>query len=104
MVDAAKAARGFVNGRSLQDVNNDLQLQMALAHCVQIIGEAASRLTAETQRQIPRLPWRDIHTMRNQIVHVYFELNTDILWDTVRNDLPPLIEAIEDYLAAHDEG
>ncbi|MFA7237774.1 MAG: HepT-like ribonuclease domain-containing protein [Phycisphaeraceae bacterium] len=103
MLDAAVTARGFVKGRCRADMGGDLQLQMAVAHCVQIIGEAAARLSGETQRRIPELPWGDIRAMRNQIVHVYFGLNTNILWDTVQNDLPPLIRVIRGYLGGDAE-
>ncbi|MEX0887624.1 MAG: HepT-like ribonuclease domain-containing protein [Phycisphaeraceae bacterium] len=94
MLDAAQAAQRFLAGRTQEDLHTDLQLQMAVAHCVQIIGEAAARLSEQTQADIPELPWRDIRAMRNQIVHVYFDLDTAVLWKTVCDDLPPLIDAV----------
>ena len=62
---------------------------------MEIIGEAASRLSAETRAAHPPIPWREIVGMRNRLVHAYFEIDLRLVWDTVRNDLPPLIARLE---------
>ncbi len=62
---------------------------------MEIVGEAASRVGAETREAHPSFPWREIVGMRNRLVHAYFEIDLRLVWDTVRNDLPPLIARLE---------
>ncbi|MDQ2707558.1 MAG: DUF86 domain-containing protein [Actinomycetota bacterium] len=68
----------------------DEDLQIVLIHLVQVIGEAASRVTPELTAQHPRVPWRQIVGMRNRVVHDYFEIDLDILWAAVTHDVPRL--------------
>ena len=73
----------------------DRTLVLALVQCITIIGEAASRITADFQQRYPQVPWADIIAMRNRLIHAYFDVNLDILWETVSEDLPSLIPALE---------
>jgi uncharacterized protein with HEPN domain len=73
-------------------------LQLALARLMEIVGEAANRVSSETQRQHPEIPWPQIIGMRNRLIHGYDVVDYDLLWDTVREDLPPLISALEELL------
>jgi len=94
MLDAAGDALSFARGRKREDLDCDRQFAMALVKCVEIIGEAASHVSVETRRDTTQLPWRDIIDMRHRLVHGYYDINFDILWSTLREDLPPLIEAL----------
>ncbi|MEI2692864.1 MAG: HepT-like ribonuclease domain-containing protein [Anaerolineae bacterium] len=67
---------------------------MALVKEVEIIGEAAYLISAATRKQLPGVPWEDIIGMRHRLIHAYFDINLDILWKTVQNDLPPLAETL----------
>jgi len=98
MLDAAEAATRFMAGRDRDDLDGDLELLMAVSHCLQIIGEAAGRLSDNAKAMMPEIPWRAVRGMRNQIVHVYFDVDTDVVWDTVTGDLPPLIASLRGFI------
>lgn len=99
MVDAAREAVSFAQGRTRQDLVRDRMLVLALVQCIAIIGEAASRITAAFQQQYPQVPWGDIIGMRNRLIHAYFDVNLDILWNTVQDDLPSPMTQLEAILA-----
>lgn len=95
MLDAAEQARIFVHNKSRADLDQDLQLVWALTKAIEIIGEAAHQVSAETKAQLRDIPWEKITGMRHQLVHAYFDIDLDILWKTVQDGLPPLIAALE---------
>ena len=68
-------------------------------HLLSVIGEAASRVSPGTRSQLAAIAWADITGMKNRLVHAYFDINLDILWATVQDDLPDLITALEAALA-----
>ena len=94
MVDAIEASSTFIAGRSRQDLDTDRMLVFALVRAVEIIGEAASRLSSEGRAEVPGLPWSSIVGMRNHLIHAYFDVDLDILWNTVTQALPPLGDQI----------
>lgn len=63
--------------------------------CIEIIGEAAAGVSKETQESYPQLPWAAVIGMRNRLIHTYFDINLDIVWSTVTQDIPPLSAQIE---------
>jgi len=73
-------------------------MQLALTRLVEIIGEAANRVSAETQGQCPRIPWSEIIGMRNRMTHGYDSLDLEILFDTVAHDLPNLVSMLDEIL------
>lgn len=95
MLDAARQAVQFAQGRMRADLDGDLMLTLSLVKLLEIVGEAASQVTDLGQAQVPEVPWADIIGMRHRLVHAYFDINLDILWQTVQHDLPPLIAALE---------
>jgi len=66
---------------------------------IQIIGEAANKISREFKESIPSIPWNDVIGMRNRLIHAYADVNLDILWDTVKRALPPLIAELAALLA-----
>lgn len=90
--DAATEALGFVRDRRREDLDHDRQLVWALVKAIEIIGEAASKVSQESQDLLTNIPWRNIVGMRNRLVHAYFDINLDILWKTVVEGLPPIAE------------
>lgn len=100
MLDAARDAQGFAAARSRPDLDHDRQLLLALVKAVEIIGEAATRVSTETRLQCPGIPWQDIVAMRHRLTHGYYDIDLDIVWSTVIGDLPPLIAALESILAS----
>jgi len=95
MLDAAHEAIEFVQGRTRVDLNGDRKLVLALVKDVEIIGEAAYQVSQTARNQLTDIPWDDIIGMRHRLVHAYFDINLDILWRTVQDDLPPLIAELE---------
>ena len=98
MLDAAEDARQFSAGRKREELDHDRMLVLSLVKCIEIIGEAASRVSDATQAEIPSLPWADIIGMRNRLIHAYYDVDHDRVWDTVSDDLPMLIEALRESL------
>jgi len=94
MRDAAREALSFVQNRTRADLDHDLQLVWALVKAIEIIGEAAYQLSAEARAEVPGLPWDKIIGMRHRLVHAYFDINLDILWKTVQEGLPPLVQIL----------
>ena len=95
MLDAAREAASFVRGRVRSDLETDRQLVLALVKDIEILGEAAAQVGDDTRIRTPSIPWQKIIAMRNRLVHAYFSINLDIVWQTVQKDLPPLIRALE---------
>ncbi|HEX2189890.1 MAG TPA: DUF86 domain-containing protein [Longimicrobiaceae bacterium] len=99
MRDAAREAMGFAAGRTREDLDTDRQLLLSIVKDVEIVGEAAGRVSAELRASHPELPWAAVVAMRNRLIHAYFDIDHDIVWDTVTADLPPLLAAVESILA-----
>jgi len=98
MLDAAREALSFVQNRERSELDRNRLLALALAKSIEIVGEAASRVSEETRRQAPQIPWQDIVGMRNRLIHVYYDIDLDRLWDTLNSDLPPLITQLKGLL------
>ena len=97
--DAIDTALKFVEGRSRTDLDADRMLAFALVRAVEIIGEAASKVSTDGRAELPALPWSNITGMRNRLIHAYFDVDLDILWNTVTRALPSLGAQIDAALA-----
>ena len=91
MLDASRKVIEFSRGRSRADLGEDDMLVYSLARAVEIVGEAANHVSRTTQEELSSMPWEDIIGMRHRIVHDYYDINLDILWETVVVDIPELI-------------
>lgn len=100
MLVACREARELASKSSLPDLYDDRLLQLGLVKLIEIIGEAASRVTSERQEAIPEIPWRRIIGMRHRLVHGYDEVDYEIVWGVVIDELPPLVAIIEANLPA----
>ena len=98
MLDATREAIGFAHGRSRDDLDRDRQLVWSLVKALEIIGEAAYQMAPASKEELPGIPWEDIVGMRHRLVHAYFDINLDILWKTVKEDLPELLSALEPFV------
>lgn len=94
MRDAAQEALSFARGRTRADLDSDRQLVLSLVKDVEIIGEAAYQVSSGTRDALPEIPWEDIIGMRHRLVHAYFDINLNILWKTVQEDLPYLLDKL----------
>ncbi len=95
MLDAAREAVSFVGATSRQDLYADRMRWLAVVRDVEIVGEAAAKVTEETKARYTSIPWNDIIGMRNRLIHGYFDIDIEVVWSTVTRDLPPLIDALE---------
>lgn len=95
MLDAANEALSFISGKSRDDLNTNRMLVLSLVKEIEIIGEAAGKVSPEARTECSSIPWLDIIDMRNRLIHAYFDVDINIVWDTVTDDLPPLIAELE---------
>ena len=100
MLDAAKDAASFIQQEDRASLDKDRKLVLALMKSIEIIGEAATKITKECQEDLPQIPWPNIIGMRNRLIHAYFDVNLEILWKTVIEDLPELIAELEKILSS----
>ena len=98
MFDAARESLSFVAGRERRDLDADRMLVLALVKSIEIIGEAGARVSEGGRNATPDVPWPEIVAMRNRLVHAYFDVNLDVIWTTVREDLPALVAVLQDAL------
>ena len=98
MLDHALEAVELTRGRQRDDLKRDRVLQLALVRLVEIIGEAATRVSQEGQQRWPSIPWQQARGMRNRLIHGYDVVDLDVLWDTIQDDLPALIIQLREAL------
>ena len=103
MFDAAEEAISFAAGRGRADLDTDRILTLALVKGIEIIGEAAFRMSEEIREKFTQIPWPEIVGMRHRLIHAYFEIDHDILWETVTRNLPQLITALEAVFKANPQ-
>jgi len=103
MLDACQSVLNFSNGKSRQDLAIDEMFQFALVRAIEIIGEAAGRVSQETQLRFPEIPWREAVGIRNRLVHAYFDVDLDVLWKTVQESIPELRRLLANLLAVSDQ-
>jgi uncharacterized protein with HEPN domain len=95
MLDSAKEAQSYIAGKRRLDLDQNRMLVHSLVRCIEIIGEAAAKVSEPSRSQTPSIPWPDIVAMRNRLIHAYYDINLDLVWDTVIDDLPPLMASLE---------
>lgn len=95
ILDAAREAVGFAEGCSREDLDNDRKLSLSLVRLLEIIGEAARGVSQEFRESYPELPWASMAGMRDRLIHGYFDVNLDVVWETVREDLPGVIAELD---------
>ena len=88
MLDSASAILHFIEGRTRKQLNTDRMFSNAVVRELEVLGEAANNISKKTQKLFPEVPWKQIIGMRNTLIHAYFDVDYDIIWETVNNDLP----------------
>ena len=96
MLSHASEAVELLGEMSLEQLTGNRVMQLALTQLVEIVGEAANRISQTTQQRHPEILWVQIIGMRNRLIHGYDVIDLDVLWDTITDDLPPLIAALEE--------
>jgi uncharacterized protein with HEPN domain len=95
MLDHAREAVSMVQGKSRSDLGSDRKLNLSLTRLLEIIGEAANRITDDERSRRPEIPWTEIVGLRNRLIHGYDAVDLDIVWQIVNGDLPPLIASLQ---------
>jgi uncharacterized protein with HEPN domain len=91
MREAAAAALEMAGGYERADVSRNLMLAMALTRCLEVLGEAASRVNPEVCSRFPTIPFSKMVSMRNRLIHAYFDVDLDIVWTTIEPSLLPTL-------------
>ena len=102
MLDAAGEATEFAKNKKRVDLDSNRMLALSIIKSIEILGEAASKVTREGREAHPEIPWADIVATRNRLIHVYFDIDLDLVWNSVTDDLPPLIVALENAIVSED--
>jgi uncharacterized protein with HEPN domain len=104
MREAGQMAVSTIAGRDATALREDSIRTLGLVKCLEIVGEAAGCLSLEFRTRHSDLPWAEIIGMRNRLVHAYYEIDCDLLWKTLTEDLPPFLARIEELLVNDSEG
>ena len=95
MLDMARKAISLVRGKSRNDYERDETLSLAVTHILQVIGEAARKISPQFREQHAEIPWAAIVGLRHRVVHDYLHVDLDLVWDVVQQDLEPLVAKLE---------
>ncbi len=98
MLSYAREAVSFTTETTLEALRKDMKTRLALERAVEIVGEAAKSVSAETKGTLPQIPWRDMARTRDFFAHQYFKIDVEILWRIARENLPELISALEEVV------
>lgn len=98
MLDHAFEAAEMAKGRTRADLDSDRQLNLSLVRLLEIVGEAAAKVTQDVREGHPAIPWKDIVSLRNRLIHGYDQVDFDILWAIVQDDVPLLIRELRRIL------
>lgn len=101
MLDLARKAVEKAAGKSREVYDHDEDMRLVLAHLIQMIGEAAGRVSLDTRGEHVEIPWKQIIGVRHRIVHDYMDIDYDVLWEIVKTDLPPLIPILARILGGN---
>lgn len=101
--EAIELAIEFTQGMEFDDFSQDKKTIFAVARAIQIIGEAAKKIPDNIREKYPHIPWQDMAKMRDKITHQYFAVKLDIVWNTIKQDLPLLKRLISSMLADFTE-
>jgi uncharacterized protein with HEPN domain len=100
MLEATEKAIQFSQGRTLADLDNDEMFALAVVRLIEIIGEAATHVSEPTRQAYPAVVWQDISDMRNRVIHGYYDIDHQIVWDTLSRNLPLLRDQLVTIIQA----
>ncbi len=97
--NACESIGRFIKNKTRDDFYNEEMMQQAVIRKIEIIGEASNRVSDELKKRFSELPWRKMRAMRNILIHMYDELELEIVWETASKDIPKLIRQLEKIIA-----
>ncbi len=98
ILDAMGKASGFIEAKSRRDLETDEMRALATVRLLEIIGEAAFKVSEATRTAHPEIPWREMSGTRNRLIHAYEEVDYDIVWQILSTDLPPIRKALQEIV------
>ena len=98
MLDNAEEAISLIKGKTRTDLKHERMLELSLIRLVEVIGEAAAKISHDEYDKYSNIPWTQVVGMRNRLIHGYEEVDLDILWDTIEIDLPMLVKELKNIL------
>jgi uncharacterized protein with HEPN domain len=98
MLDAARTVEQLSSGLDFSQYSNDRRTQLAIERSLEIIGEAAGRVSTSFRNAHPEIPWRQIIGQRNVLIHEYGEIKQERIWKVVRENIPQLIESLKQFV------
>lgn len=104
MADAASEILEFVSGKSRSDLDENRMFNLSVVHLLEIIGEAANKVTSEFRETYDDIQWKSIIGMRNRLIHGYFDIDLDIVWKTITSDIPILSKKLKRIIEAEENG
>ena len=99
ILEAINYIRDFTTGYTLETLSSDIKTQHAVIRNLEVIGEAVTRLTDDFRAAHPEAEWRKIAGLRNILIHEYFGIDLEIIWDIITHKLPVLAERIKQILS-----
>jgi uncharacterized protein with HEPN domain len=100
MLEHAREAVLMIEGKERSDLRSERMLELSLIRLIEVVGEAAARVSPNSQTTYSYIPWPQVIGMRNRLIHGYDQVDLDVLWDTIEDDFPPLIAELEKILEA----
>lgn len=98
MRDTVREAVSLTRSKTHDDLSRDRVLNLALTRLLEVLGEAANRVPAEIRTKYPNLPWKQIVGLRHRLIHAYDQVDLEILWEIISEDLPPLSEQLDQVI------
>ena len=95
ILDAIQEATKFIGDKTYPQFLQDRKTCYAIIHCLEIIGEASKKVSPSFKTKYPHVPWKQMGDMRNFLIHGYFSVDPETIWETVKNDLPDLKEKLK---------
>ena len=103
MLENANRAIQFIEGMDYETFSKDEKTVYAVIRAVEIIGEATRNIPEEIRTKYPEIPWRDASDMRNKLVHRYFGINPEVIWQTLNEDLPMLATTLQEVIRREEK-
>jgi uncharacterized protein with HEPN domain len=103
MLDSINDVESFIEGMSYEEFKKDKKTRNAVVRSIEVIGEAGKKIPQALKAKHKGIPWKEMAGMRDKLIHEYFGVDVEILWKTVRDDLPPLKHPIQGFLESLEQ-
>lgn len=94
ILEAIGDIRNFTRDITYKDLEKDKKTLYAVIRCLEVLGEAVKKVPAHIRKEYPAIAWREIAGMRDKLIHEYFGVDVETLWDTIQEDLSPLKDIV----------